>query len=162
MPNGEEFRSACFNFVRSFSLSYSIFNFLVHAKCTSAERASLWHDLLEDKPSQGPWYVLGDFNLIVLASEKRRGRLFLPSKGLELLHFMNDSGLFDAGLFGQFFKWCNNRHGQARICKRLDRLLVTLDCLNMLEKISVSHLVRDPSDHAPFFISLSSKLDKIP
>ena len=60
----------------------------VHAKCTAVKRRWLWHALLRDKPCQESWYIVGDFNFILSANEKRGGRLFQPSQGLELSHFV--------------------------------------------------------------------------
>nr|XP_027081130.1 uncharacterized protein LOC113703846 [Coffea arabica] len=63
----------------------------VHAKRQLVERQRLWEGLLQDKLRQGPWYVVGDFNLVV-------------------------------------------------------------------SSVSVSHLVRAPSDHAPLHISFASRV----
>ncbi|XP_027151796.1 uncharacterized protein LOC113751848 [Coffea eugenioides] len=59
---------------------------------------------------------------------------------------------------GSCFTWCNNRLGRARIWKRLDRLLINEECLNFSLSISVSHLVRAPSDHALLLLSFAPKL----
>ena len=48
----------------------------VHAKCQLVERQQLWEGLLQDKFRQGPWYVMGDFNLVVSSGEKKEGRQF--------------------------------------------------------------------------------------
>nr|XP_027090500.1 uncharacterized protein LOC113711541 [Coffea arabica] len=122
-----------------------------------AERERLWEGLLQDKPRQGPWYVVGDFNLTLSADEKRGGRRFQPTKGLELSRFMYDGEVFDAGFTGPTFTWCNNRLERARIWKRLDRVLVNMACLEFSLSVSVSHLVRAPSDHAPLLISFTPR-----
>ncbi|XP_027151979.1 uncharacterized protein LOC113752035 [Coffea eugenioides] len=129
----------------------------VHAQCLMSDRQRLWEGLLRDRPGQGPWYVVGDFNLILSASEKKGGRHFRPGEGVELSRFMSDGGLFDAGFSGHSFTWCNNRFGRACIWKRLDRLLINEECLNFSLSISVSHLVRAPSDHAPLLLSFIPK-----
>ena len=43
----------------------------VHAKFQMAVRQQLWEGLLQDKPGQGPWYVVGDFNLVLSSNEKK-------------------------------------------------------------------------------------------
>ena len=47
---------------------------------------------MRDRPAQGPWYVVGDFNLILSANEKKGGRLFRPAEGVELSRFMSNGG----------------------------------------------------------------------
>ncbi|XP_071918897.1 uncharacterized protein [Coffea arabica] len=74
--------------------------FFVHAKCTAAERRRLWPALLRDKPCHEPWYIVGDFNLILSPNEKKRGRPFQPSQGLELFQFMGEASVLDAGFSG--------------------------------------------------------------
>ena len=100
-----------------------------------------------------------DFNLILSPNEKKRGRPCQPSQGLELSQFMGEAGVLDAGFSGSSFTWCNNRHGRARIWKRLDRLLLNNACLNDSTSMVVSHLVREPSDHGPLLLSFSTRLD---
>ncbi|XP_071928129.1 uncharacterized protein [Coffea arabica] len=63
------------------------------------------------------------------------------------------------GFSGSSFTWCNNRLGRARIWKQLDRVLLNMECLNFSFSVSVSHLVRAPSDHAPVLLSFVSKVD---
>ena len=66
--------------------------------------------------------------------------------------------MFDASFSGSSFTLCNNRVGQGCIWKRLDRVLLNMECLNFSLSVSVSHLVRAPSDHAPLHISFASRV----
>ncbi|XP_027120509.2 uncharacterized protein [Coffea arabica] len=135
-----------------------IFSF-VHAACTEEGRRELWANLLLDKPQALPWCIGGDFNVIVEASEKKGGRPFAVSEGVDFLAFMQDAEVFDAGCSGSRFSWCNNRRGRARIWKRLDRLLMNGEMAEAVSVISVVHLARHPSDHAPLHVSFTSRLD---
>nr|XP_027103170.1 uncharacterized protein LOC113724469 [Coffea arabica] len=56
----------------------------------------------------------------------------------------------------------NSFHRRARISKRLDRFLVNGACLDLSDAISVLHLTRHPSDHAPLKISFVTRLDNKP
>ena len=58
--------------------------------------------------------------------------------------------------------WSNNRKGRAWISKRLDRFLINGDCLDLSDSISVLHLVRHPSDHAPLKILFAARSDNKP
>ncbi|XP_071940073.1 uncharacterized protein [Coffea arabica] len=84
-------------------LSAPVYFSFVHAKCTEQERALLWSALLVDKPSEDPWLVVGDFNTIVSAEEKRGGLPFRVDEGVEMRTFMSGSGVFDAALMGLNF-----------------------------------------------------------
>ncbi|XP_071918880.1 uncharacterized protein [Coffea arabica] len=141
-------RSLCFSFV--------------HARCTMKERRILWQDLLTDKPTSLPWCVCGDFNVIIDPHEKRGGRPFARAEGMELLSFMEEAEVFDAGFSGSSYTWCNNRRGRERIWKRLDRLLINGIFSDAVSSVSVAHLARHPSDHAPLRIGLASRMDNKP
>ena len=57
-------------------LSPPVYFSFVHAKCTEQKRAPLWSALLVDKPSDDPLLVVGDFNTIISAKDKRGGLPF--------------------------------------------------------------------------------------
>ncbi|XP_071912247.1 uncharacterized protein [Coffea arabica] len=75
---------------------------------------------------------------------------------------MEKAGIFDVGFSGASFTWSNNRRNRARISKRLDRFLVNGACLDLFDAISVLHLTRHPSDHAPLKISFATRSDNKP
>ncbi|XP_071912243.1 uncharacterized protein [Coffea arabica] len=134
----------------------------VHAKCSVDERRELWSSLLADKPSFLPWCIGGDFNVIVAPHEKKGGRPFAITEGVEFLSFMEEAGVFDVGFSGPNFTWSNNRRSRARISKRLDRFLVNGACLDLSYSISVLHLARHPSDHSPLKLSFVAQSDAKP
>ena len=100
--------------------------------------------------------------MIISHNEKRGGRPFHGSEGLELMTFMEEAEVFDVRLSGSSFTWCNNRHGRAQIWKRLDRLLVNGECSELPSNVSVTHLTRHLSDHAPLKISFKTRVDSKP
>ncbi|XP_071929043.1 uncharacterized protein [Coffea arabica] len=126
------------------------------------ERRVLWYTLLNDKPISLPWCIGGDFNVILAPHEKRGGRPFAIAEGMEFMSFMEDARVFDVGFSGASFTWSNNRRGRARVSKRLDRFLVNGACLDLSNAISVLHLARHPSDHAPLKISFKERSDHTP
>ncbi|XP_071906125.1 uncharacterized protein [Coffea arabica] len=138
-----------------------VFSF-VHAKCSVEERRELWSNLLRDKPRASPWCIGGDFNVIIAPHEKRGGRPFAMTEGLELLSFMEVAEVFDAEFSGPSFTWSNNRKGRATIWKRLDRVVMNEECLGVASNISVVHLARHPSDHSPLKISFGPRIDNKP
>ncbi|XP_071917049.1 uncharacterized protein [Coffea arabica] len=126
------------------------------------EQESIWTELLLDKPSSMPWFLVGDFNVIVNGEEKRGGLPFRPTEGLEFLNFMSLVEVCDAGFSGSRFTWCNNRQGSAQVWKRLDRLLLNSIATRMANSVLIQHLGRDPSDHSPLLLSTSTRLDNKP
>ncbi|XP_071928071.1 uncharacterized protein [Coffea arabica] len=134
----------------------------VHAKCSVDERKELWTSLLHDKPTLLPWCIGGDFNVILAAHEKRGGRPFAIAEGMDFMNFMEEAEVFDVGFSGSKFTWSNNRRSRARISKRLDRFLVNGSCLDFSNDISVLHLARHPSDHAPLKVSFATQSDNKP
>nr|XP_027108979.1 uncharacterized protein LOC113728817 [Coffea arabica] len=148
--------------VQSQLLSSPIVMSFVHAKCSVQERRVLWYTLLNDKPISLPWCIGGDFNVILAPHEKRGGRPFAIAEGMEFMSFMEEARVFDVGFSGASFTWSNNRRGRARVSKRLDRFLVNGACLDLSNAISVLHLARHPSDHAPLKISFKERSDHTP
>ncbi|XP_027156449.1 uncharacterized protein LOC113757288 [Coffea eugenioides] len=138
-----------------------IFSFVL-AMCTIEGRQELWANLLSDKPQALPWCIGGDFNVIVDATEKRGGRPFAMAEGVDFLAFMEEAEVFDAGFSGSSFTWCNNRRGRTRIWKRLYQFHINGESADLASAISVVHLARHPSDHAPLKISFAMRLDNGP
>ena len=126
------------------------------------EWRELWASLLWDKPRAALWCIGGDFNVITAPHEKRGGRPFAMSEGVEFLSFMEEAEVFDAGFLRPNFMWSNKRRGRLRIWKRLDRLVMNEECLGVASVMSVVHLARHPSDHSPLKISFRSRLDNKP
>ncbi|XP_071933853.1 uncharacterized protein [Coffea arabica] len=134
----------------------------VHAATTREKRQDLWAGLLQCKPSHGPWLVCGDFNVVIGEEEKKGGRPFTVAEATEFVTFMRPAGLVDGSFSGSRFTWCNNRHGRARIWKRLDRLLMNMECFDAGLSIGVTYLERHPSNHAPLLLFVGTRLDGKP
>ena len=79
-----------------------IFSF-VHAKCNEQERRSLWSFLLLDNPVDAPWFLVGDFNVIVSDEEKRGDFSFRLGEGLDFISFMATARIQDAGFSSSKF-----------------------------------------------------------
>nr|XP_027083597.1 uncharacterized protein LOC113705891 [Coffea arabica] len=127
----------------------------VHASCVTHDREVLWHQLVGVCPRGGLVIVLGDFNVIIGANEKKRGRPFCARESESFLGFIEDAELTDLGFTGSQFTWCNNRWSRARVWKRLDRVFVNQKWLNLAVTTSVTHLSRVASDHSPLLVSCS-------
>lgn len=122
----------------------------------------LWPILLGDRVSGLPWFVVGDFNMVMAEEENRGGLPFRNGEGGDLMTFMSIAGLLNAGYVGSKFTWCINHQGRACIWKRLDRLLFDQLALDLGINFVVQYLSRAPSDHVPLLISVSTRLDNAP
>ncbi|XP_019242274.1 PREDICTED: uncharacterized protein LOC109222363 [Nicotiana attenuata] len=60
-----------------------------------------------------------------------------------------DCDLIDPGFSGSQFTWCNGWSPNRRVWKRLDRVLVNQEWMNIYDSTNVNHLVRICSDHSP-------------
>ncbi|XXG49475.1 hypothetical protein AAC387_Pa02g3652 [Persea americana] len=120
-------------------------------------RRDLWDYLTTSSQTSLPWCVIGDFNSILLASEKLSLR---PSSSPSVTDFNNmvlSTGLKDLGYKGNTFTWTNNSEGQAYVAARLDRAFTNSIWLDTFSDTSVSHLPRLSSDHTPLLLSHKSK-----
>ncbi|KAG5596871.1 hypothetical protein H5410_038103 [Solanum commersonii] len=135
----------------------SIFLSIIYAKCSEDLRRELWADLKTIANTvQGPWGAIRDFNVICTAEEKMGGRPFTLGESLDFLDCLSECGLQDAGYTGAKFTCCNNRDPPNTIWKRLDRLVYNTNWFDDYNTISVSHLSRTCSDHAPLLVNMNN------
>ncbi|XP_075088224.1 uncharacterized protein LOC142170259 [Nicotiana tabacum] len=131
---------------------------IVYAKCQHQLRLPLWDTLRGIAAFYNlPWVVIGDFNCITDAVEKKGG---LPHKAYKSIPFQNcmvDCCLTDAGYNGSTYTWCNGRSPKYRIWKRLDRALLNHEWLDIFPKTQVSHLSRVGFDHAPLLVTIEKQ-----
>ncbi|XP_019233788.1 PREDICTED: uncharacterized protein LOC109214330 [Nicotiana attenuata] len=122
----------------------------VYAKCDAGLREHLWNNLRDISLNYKlPWYITGDFNCIIDLSEKQGGNLHRMSKSMPMIQFIMDCDLIDPGFSGSQFTWCNGWSPNRRVWKRLDRVLVNQEWMNIYDSTNVNHLVRTCSDHSP-------------
>ncbi|KAH0642539.1 hypothetical protein KY290_034120 [Solanum tuberosum] len=96
--------------------NYDLYVTIVYAKCTSGERHELWTDLNKvHNTIPGPWYIGGDFNVILDPEEKMGGKTHKMRDSLDFSSFMDACEVVDLGFTGPKFTWCNNRKPRKRI-----------------------------------------------
>lgn len=99
-----------------------------------------------------PWLVVGDFNQVLHAAEKKGGRRQLRSDLEQLCRTVDECHLIDIGFSGPRFTWSNMREDLSNIQERLDRGLCNQQWLELFSDNVVSHLPRTVSDHLPLLI----------
>jgi exonuclease III len=116
-------------------------------------RRIIWenlHALLES--FEGPWVVLGDFNVILDDSEKEGGRIGCSSMPSYLKDLLFDLGAVDLGFAGNKFTWSNRRWGKGSIRERLDRGICNSEWRLLFPKAVILHLGAINSDHCPLLL----------
>ena len=103
--------------------------------------------------SLGPWMVLGDFNMILHASEKSNPNL---NRGMmrKFKSFVDNNELKELYMHGRHFTWCNERDHVLRT--KIDRVLVSVDWELNFPDVLLQALSSNISDHAPLHLSTSA------
>ncbi|KAL6190669.1 hypothetical protein ACLB2K_037063 [Fragaria x ananassa] len=129
----------------------------VYARTSIVERRRLWLDIEDIKCRfvSGPWIVVGDFNVVLGAHEKKGGA---PVSRLSCEEFQAMSDiceLIHVDTKGAQFTWARRRGVRGNVELRLDRCLVNLHWLDSWDSFTCSTLPRLCSDHNPLLITFS-------
>lgn len=128
-----------------------ILSFVYNPQGLSAQKL-VWGELAKLSRIKVPWLVAGDFNAITSEAEHQGGSFnHYAAKSVLFNDFVSFNNLFDLGFTGNSFTWCNGQSGCARRWARLDRFFANLDWVSLFDSLSVLHLQRISSDHAPLF-----------
>lgn len=120
-------------------------------------RRHLWDDLYNIKPNESEaWGIIGDFNDITNASEKKKGGApFETSRGRHFVDWIDRTQLIDVMADGPFFTWCGPKVGHYdRVFERLVRLLCNGTWRLEFHEASMSVLPRSYSDHHLLLLQL--------
>ncbi|XP_075089930.1 uncharacterized protein LOC142171470 [Nicotiana tabacum] len=130
-----------------------------YAKCTATEMRDLWSNL-ENIHTQikGPWYIGGDFKIILDPDEKKGGNPHRMHRSFEFSSCMDNCEVADLGFVSPKFTWYNNWKARKRIWKRLDRVFVNDLWSQIFQSNMVRHLARTGSDHRPLLIKCQKYL----
>ncbi|CAN1128363.1 hypothetical protein LINPERHAP2_LOCUS4585, partial [Linum perenne] len=120
----------------------------VYASPKPTESVLLW-DTLKDLSSSvvDPWAVIGDFNLILSAVDKRGGVPFNRPRNKSFIDAVDVCGLSDFPFQGPRFTWARNN-----VLVRLDKTLVNGAWMSCFPESSVLHLHKLKSDHRPIIL----------
>ncbi|GMI73050.1 hypothetical protein HRI_000974300 [Hibiscus trionum] len=107
---------------------------------------------LDDMPDI-PWLVIGDFNELLLSSEKQGGRdrPVRQMKGFSAV--LNECGLDDLGFTGQWFTWEKGKFSNTNVRERLDRGVASGSWWDLFPDFKVYHLQHTFSDHCPILVN---------
>lgn len=134
----------------------------IYARCNAMERLELWEEL-EDiaDHTQIPWIIGGDCNVILTEEEKQGGSSFTNAESVEFTNCIAKCALLELKFTGSTYTWWNGRIEEECIFKRLDRVLVNQEFLDVLPSSIIHHLVRQGSDNAPLHVICNSREDPV-
>ncbi|XP_073121701.1 uncharacterized protein [Henckelia pumila] len=105
-----------------------------------------------------PWCCIGDFNDLLSQSEKR-GRILQPTSLINgFRSAVEESGLEDLGMKGNWFTWERSRGIDFFVEERLDRAMATPIWLNLLLMAEVSNLEVVSSYHNAIFLNIDNRV----
>ncbi|XP_057965498.1 uncharacterized protein LOC131156065 [Malania oleifera] len=128
---------------------------------TVVRRRELWRDIIHyGSGYSGPWPLMGDFNCVLDAKEKRNGIHPLDYKVKDFRDYLNEAGLCDLNSIGSFLTWSNGR-----VWCKLDRVIVNQGWL--MEDWNAQARFQFPGVLSDHFVSLVSlfehqEMGKIP
>jgi endonuclease/exonuclease/phosphatase family metal-dependent hydrolase len=93
---------------------------------------------------QGPWLLMGDFNLIYKVEDKNTCNINRALMG-RFRGLINDLGLKELSLHGRKFTWSNQQHTPT--LAKLDRMLRTTDWDQLFLNCLLQSASSDGSDH---------------
>lgn len=104
--------------------------------------------------THGPWAMCGDFNMIYEACDKNNGRLHTGVMR-SFRSLLDDLHLDELHLSGRLYTWSNRRDSPT--LERLDRVLASIDWLELYPSHHLRCLSSDTSDHAPLLLVLNTE-----
>eukprot|EP00253_Pinus_taeda_P024410 PITA_24410 len=117
------------------------------------EKEQCWRELKDDIDNeQNPNIILvGDFNLVLHANEKRGGNFSFDPFRSKLEEIMSDHELMDMVPKNRKYTWNNRRLGPGNIMERLDRILVNISLLSSFAAGHTKSSILLPRTTFPFF-----------
>ncbi|KAL0411141.1 UNVERIFIED_CONTAM: putative mitochondrial protein [Sesamum latifolium] len=102
-----------------------------------------------------PWLCAGDFNEILLQSEKKGGSLRPLWQMRNFREVLSDCNLHDLGFSGEQFTWNNRQDPYNTVLERLNRACGDTNWKALFPSATIQNLFCIYSDHSPILISLT-------
>lgn len=109
-------------------------------------------DLLQIAIQNTPWFVIGDFNAVIGAHEKKSGPPPLNISCDEFVDFTNACDLIHIDTVGTKLTWTNGRKGRSRTDIRLDRAIFNTPWYSVWSVTFSITVVGDFLHHRPLLL----------
>ncbi|XP_077228454.1 uncharacterized protein LOC143861412 [Tasmannia lanceolata] len=130
----------------------------VYGRNYGGDRKVLWEDLeLVNAVIQGPWIVLGDFNVIRSYDERSGGPSHNQNDIEDFNNCIHNCCLADLRSIGHSLSWNNRASPSERKYARLDRALVNDLCLQDFPLSFAAYRPPGISDHSAITVSLKNQ-----
>lgn len=120
-----------------------------------SHRHQTWN-LIRDlyRNERQPWFMGGDFNEILMSTEKSGGDERSTGQMEAFSAALADVGLADLGFEGYPYTWSNNRRAPRTVRCRLDRVCADAAAIERFPNNYVEHIEHPGSDHLPILLHL--------
>ncbi|XP_074342384.1 uncharacterized protein LOC141679922 [Apium graveolens] len=105
-----------------------------------------------------PWCVIGDFNNLMYANEKRGGPEYPRSMLTGFVETLMECNLMDLGFTGERYTWEKSRGTSHWVQERLDRGVATQAWSDLFPDAEIKVLEVAPSDHLPLNLQLNRQV----
>ena len=138
----------------------SFFCSAIYALNIQIDRRVLWSHLqgCADYVGSMPWFLVGDFNTTIFASEKNGGDMSTDTAMEEFHECLFNLELDDMPFIGPLFTWMNRRVGDQFVARKLDRSLQNECSLDTFPNAVTEVLNPGLSDHCPLIVNLNNAL----
>ncbi|KAJ9535163.1 hypothetical protein OSB04_un001758 [Centaurea solstitialis] len=138
----------------------------VYAANRGVDRRLLRSGLRKFKVLMGnkPWLVVRDFNCLLFPHDALGGQSRRNADMMEFAACLEDVELFDVRYMGIHHTWCQKPREEARLRRKLDRILTNTEFTSCFQDATARFLPRGLSDHSPgviTFNALKHELDTV-
>jgi hypothetical protein len=127
---------------------------VVYGPQSTPEKIQFLQELSERRSlCPGAWLVIGDYNMILRASEKNNENLDRANMR-RFRDFVNDQELKECYMHGRLFTWSNERRRPTM--SKIDRALVSIDWELSFPDVFLQATSSSVSDHAPLHLSMNA------
>ncbi|GJT01793.1 RNA-directed DNA polymerase, eukaryota, reverse transcriptase zinc-binding domain protein [Tanacetum coccineum] len=136
---------------------------MIYASNSGMERRRLWKDLgIQKIITNGvPWVIMGDFNVTLKVSEHSNGGAFPTNEMTEFQECIDNIEVLDLHSEGFHFTWTKSlRSPKCSTLKKLDRIMVNEDFVDIFQLAHGVFLPYLISDHTPIVVRIPNGVQK--